>query len=105
MIERIQKKQDHAVILLDAIRCIEKTWRRVTDRTTHKCFHHMGILSAQGVNVTENEDDVEVEAAAADDLPLSEWVQQIDCDELGHYEYDAYATIDDNIVTTEAQTD
>jgi hypothetical protein len=37
----------------------------------------MGILSAQGVNVTENEDDVNVEAvttAAADndDLPLSE---------------------------------
>jgi hypothetical protein len=34
----------------------------------------------KGVNVTENEDDVEVEAAAAvdddDDLPLSEWVQK-----------------------------
>jgi hypothetical protein len=113
MMECIEKKQDHAVTLLDAIRCIEKAWRQVTDRTTriHNCFRHAGILSAQGVNVTENEDDVEVEAATAaaaaddDDLPLSEWVRKIDCDVLGHYNYDKYATIDDGIVTTEAQTD
>jgi hypothetical protein len=70
----------------------------------------MGILSAQGVNVTKNEDDVEVEAATAaaaadDDLPLSEWVRKIDCDVLGHYDYDKYAKIDDDIVTTKAQTD
>jgi hypothetical protein len=37
----------------------------------------VGILSAQGVNVTKNEDDVNVEAATTaaaddDDLPLSE---------------------------------
>jgi predicted nucleotide-binding protein len=109
MIECIEKKQDHAVTLLDAIWCIEKAWRRVTDRTIHNCFRHTGLLSAQGVNVTENEDDVEVEAAtaaAADDLPLSKWVQKSDCDVLVHYEYDAYATVEDNdIVMTEAQTD
>jgi hypothetical protein len=83
----------------------------VTARTIHNCFHHAGILSAQGVNVTENEDDFEVEtvtAAAADDddyLPLFEWVRKNGCDVLGRREYDAYATIDDDIVTTEAQTD
>jgi hypothetical protein len=63
------------------IRCIEKAWRRVSDKTIHNCFRHGGILSAQGVNVTEIEDDVEVEAAttaaADDDLPLSEWVRKI----------------------------
>jgi hypothetical protein len=32
-------------------------------------------------------------------------VRKIDFHVLGHYEYDAYATIDDDIVTTEAQTD
>jgi hypothetical protein len=32
-------------------------------------------------------------------------VRKIDCDVLGHYEYDAFATIDDDIVTTKAQTD
>jgi hypothetical protein len=32
-------------------------------------------------------------------------MRKIDCDVLGHYEYDTYATIDDDIVTTEAQTD
>jgi hypothetical protein len=82
--------------------------RQVTDRTIHNCFRHAGILSAQGVNVNENEDDVEVEAATAaadDDLPLSKWVRKIDCDVLGHYDYDKYATIDDDIVTTEEQTD
>jgi hypothetical protein len=31
MIECIEKKQDHAVTLLDAIRCIETAWRRITD--------------------------------------------------------------------------
>jgi hypothetical protein len=61
MMECIEKKQDHAVTLLDAIRCIEKAWRQVTDRTIHNCFRHAGILSAQGVNVTENGDDDEVE--------------------------------------------
>jgi hypothetical protein len=98
MMECIEKKQDHAVTLLDAIRCIEKSWRQVTDRTIHNCFRHVGILSTQGVNVTENEDGVEVEAAAAtaaaadddDDLPLSEWMRKIDCGMLGHYDYDKY---------------
>jgi hypothetical protein len=32
-------------------------------------------------------------------------MRKIDVDVLGHYEYDAYATIDDDIVTTETQTD
>jgi hypothetical protein len=110
MVECSEKKQDHAGTLLDAIRCIEKVWRRVTDRNIQNCFRHAGILSAQGVKVTENEDDVEVEAATAaaaddDDLPLSEWVRKIYCDVLGHYEYDAYATIDNDIVTTKARTD
>jgi hypothetical protein len=83
MVECIEKKQDHAVTLLDAIRCIEKAWRRVSDKTIHNCFRYAGILSAQGVNVTEIEDDVEVEAATTaaaasdDDLPLSEWVRKI----------------------------
>jgi hypothetical protein len=109
MMECIEKKQDHTVTLLDAIRCIEKAWRQVTDRTIHNCFRHMGILSAQGVNVTKNKDDVEVEAATAaaddDDLPYPSGCKKIDCDVLGHYDYDKYATIDDDIVTTEAQTD
>ena len=40
-----------------------------------------------------------------DDLPLTEWLRKVNCDELGQYDYEAYATIDDDIVTTEAQTD
>jgi hypothetical protein len=31
--------------------------------------------------------------------------RKVNCDELGQYDYEAYATIDDDIVTTEAQTD
>jgi hypothetical protein len=33
IVESIKKKQDYTVTLLDAIRFIEKTWRRVTTRT------------------------------------------------------------------------
>jgi hypothetical protein len=62
-----------------------------SERCIHNCFRHAGILSEQRVNVTENEDDIEVEAtttaaAAADDddnLPLSEWVRKTGCDVLG----------------------
>jgi hypothetical protein len=100
MIECIEKKQDLAITLLDAIQCSENAWRRVTDRTIRYCFRRAGILSAQGVNVSENEYRVAVEvttAAAADDndddddddLPLSEWVRKIRCDVVGHYDYDA----------------
>jgi hypothetical protein len=32
-------------------------------------------------------------------------VRKIDCDVLGHYEYEAYATIDNYIFTTKARTD
>jgi hypothetical protein len=60
MMECIEKRQDQAVTLLVAIRCVEKTRRRAADRITHNCGSHAGILSAQGVSVTENEDDVEV---------------------------------------------
>jgi hypothetical protein len=74
------------------------------------------MLSAPGVAVGENADAVAGEiAAAADnddddddkvgDLPLSEWVGNIGCDVLGHYDYDTHAIIDDDTVTTQAQTD
>ncbi|XP_023721482.1 tigger transposable element-derived protein 4-like [Cryptotermes secundus] len=101
IVESIEKKQDYTVTLLDAIRFIEKAWRRVTTKTIQNCFRHAGILSTQGLNGTENEDDTNND----DDLPLTEWLRKVNCDELGQYDYEAYATIDDNIVTTEAQTD
>jgi hypothetical protein len=53
------------------------------------------------LNGTENEDDTNND----DDLPLTEWLRKVNCDELGQYDYEAYAAIDDDIVTTEAQTD
>ena len=58
MIECIEKKQDHAITRLDAIRCIEKAWKRVTVRIIRKCFRYAGILSAQGVDVSDGEDAV-----------------------------------------------
>ena len=36
---------------------------------------------------------------------LTEWLRKVNCDELGQYDYEAYAKIDDDIVTTEVQTD
>jgi hypothetical protein len=101
IVESIEKKQDYTVTLLDAIRFIEKAWRRVTTKTIQNSFRHAGILSTQGLNGTENEDDTNND----DDLPLTEWLRKVSSDELGQYDYEAYATIDDDIVTTEAQTD
>jgi hypothetical protein len=85
------------------IRCAEKPWRRVTEKTVRNCFRHAGISSGvqEGVDVTDKEDDVDDD----DHLPLSEWVRKTDCGVLGQYDYDAYATIDDDIFTAETQTD
>ena len=58
MIECIEKKQDHAITLLDPVRCIEKAWKRVTVRTIRNFFRYAGILSAQGIDVSDSEDAV-----------------------------------------------
>ena len=81
MIEFIEKKQDHALTLLDAVRCNKKAWRRLTDRTIRNCLRYAVMLSAKGVDVGESEDAVAGEvatvAAADDDLPLKKWVQKL----------------------------
>jgi len=109
MVECIEKKQDHAVPVLDTIRCIEKAGRRVTDRTIHKCFRYAGILTAQRVDVSDSEDAVAGEVAtatpAADDLPLSKWVQKLVVMLWRHYDNDECAILDGDIVRTEAHTD
>ncbi|KAJ8865962.1 hypothetical protein PR048_033486 [Dryococelus australis] len=64
--------------LLDAIRFIEKARRQVTTKTIQSCFRHVGILSTQGLNGTENEDDNNND----DDLPLTEWLRKANCNEL-----------------------
>ena len=68
---------------------------------------HAGVLSAQGLDISENEDAVtgEVATTAAadddknDDLPLLEWVWRIGFDDVGHCDYDTYVITDDDIVT------
>jgi hypothetical protein len=50
----MEKKQNHAVTLLDANRCIDKARRPVTDRTIQHCFRHAGILSAQGIKTSHD---------------------------------------------------
>ncbi|KAJ8889251.1 hypothetical protein PR048_008749 [Dryococelus australis] len=97
----IKKKQDYTFTLLDAIRFIEKAWRLVTTKTIQNCFQHARILSTQELNGTENEDDTNND----DDLPLTEWLQKVKCNELGQYNSEAYATIDDDVITTEGKTD
>jgi hypothetical protein len=55
MTECIEKKQDHAITLLDSKRCIEKAWKRVTVRTIRNFLRYAGILSAQGVDASDSE--------------------------------------------------
>jgi hypothetical protein len=70
-------------------------------------FRHAGIsLRVQeGVDVTQKEEDVDDDDDDDDDLSLSEWVRKVNCGVLGQYDCDAYATINDDIVTAETQTD
>jgi hypothetical protein len=108
IIECIGKRQNRAITLLDEIRCIEKAGRRVKDRTIRNYFRYAGILTAQGVDVSDSEDAVAGQiatAAADDDLPLSKRVQKLVVMFRGHYDYDACAIIDGDIVRTEEHTD
>jgi hypothetical protein len=115
VIECIDKKQEHTVTLLHAIRCVDKAWRRVTEKTIRNCFRHAGITTRgqEVAETTENgcneENDAAVAAPAADDddddLPLSEWVHKVDGDIRASYDLDAYVSIDDEVVTAKTQTE
>jgi len=96
MIECIEKKQDHAMTLLDAVRCIAKAWRQVMDRNVCNCFCHIGIRSKS----------VRMKMPSWVKLPLL--LLMMIClyrngreklvVNVGHYDYDAYAVIDNDIV-------
>jgi hypothetical protein len=112
--ECIEKRQNRAITLLDEIRCIEKADRRLNVRNIRNYFRYAGILTAQGVNVSDSEDAIAAQVATAaaadnddddDDLPLSKRVQKLVVMFRGHYDYDACAIIDGDIVRTEAHTD
>jgi hypothetical protein len=110
MIGFIDKKQEHTEILLRAVRCVDKAWRRVTEKTIRNCFRHAGITTGgqEVAETTENgyseENDAAVAAVADDDdLPLSEWVRKVDRDILASYDLDAFVSIDDDVVTSETQ--
>jgi hypothetical protein len=120
MIEFIDKKQEHTATLLPAVRCVDKAWRRVTEKTIRNCFRHAEITTGgqEDIETAENGCNEENDAAAAaaspaaaddddddDDLPLSERVGKVDRDTLASYDLDAYVSIDDDVVTAEIQTE
>jgi hypothetical protein len=115
MIEFTDKKQEHTVPLLHAIRCVDKAWRRVAEKTIRNCFRHAGITTGgqEVAETTENGCDEENDAApapaaAADDdgdLRLSERVRKVDRDILASCDLDAYVSIDDDVATAETQTE
>jgi hypothetical protein len=39
----LRRSREHTVTLLDAVRCVEKAWRRVTEKTIRNRFRHAGI--------------------------------------------------------------
>ncbi|KAJ8884288.1 hypothetical protein PR048_016145 [Dryococelus australis] len=69
---RSLKCRYHKLIILRIVESIEKK----QDYTN--CFLHAGILSTQGLNGTENEDVTNND----DDLPLTEWLRKVNCNEL-----------------------
>ncbi|XP_049961827.1 tigger transposable element-derived protein 4-like [Schistocerca serialis cubense] len=100
MIQCTEKKQDYSTSLLSAIRYITKTWSRVKAQTFKKGFRH-GKGTTEGVNAAKIEDTFD----DTDDLPLSDLLPEISCDNLSRRVFEMYATIDDYLVTTEVQTE
>lgn len=102
MIECIEKKQDYSITLMDAMRCIAKAWNRVTAKTIQNCFRHAGISSTEERNAAETEDMFD---DCEDNLPLSTFLRNINSEIPSDCDYDMYAIIDDDLITTEVQTE
>lgn len=66
IIKNLDKGKTVEISLLDAIRMLAQSWQDVSVNTIKNCFKHAGWVS------TNSEFD------EADDLPLSQWIRQID---------------------------
>ncbi|PSN51787.1 hypothetical protein C0J52_10887 [Blattella germanica] len=87
---------------MDAMRCIAKAWNRVTAKTIQNCFRHAGISSTEERNAAETEDMFD---DCEDNLPLSTFLRNINSEIPSDCDYDMYAIIDDDLITTEVQTE
>ena len=83
--------------MLHAVRFVHKAWERITEKTIYN--NHAGIIQEEvsteiicSIATTEEDED---------DLPLSEWVRRFDSVNFASCDLDGFASVDDDILTTE----
>ncbi|KAJ2943144.1 hypothetical protein O0L34_g5290 [Tuta absoluta] len=77
-----------------------RTWEEVTPTTIQHSFRHAGLCT----NSTIDEVETEPEFDSDDDLPLTEWIQQVNM--TGNtVNFQTYIEVDDCLLTTTSLTD
>jgi hypothetical protein len=112
VVDYIEKKQDHTLTPLDAVRCVEEVCIRFMDKTVCICFvtweSHEEYSKMMSLRRKEGRKEGGGGGYGGDgdeeDLPLSKWVWKVGCGILGQYDCDAYEAPDDDI-TYKTQTD
>lgn len=95
LIDRMEKKQDPKISVLDAIRIMSDAWNNVTPTTIQNCYKKAGFVSVLNESFEEE-----------DDLPLSTWLKNRDINNFQNCaSIDEYVDIDSDVVTSGLKTD
>lgn len=95
-IRALDSKTEFSVTVLDALRMLNNAWGRVTTETIANCYKHAGFQSSDPVPDNDSDDEID------DDIPLSQ-LRRIGLS--SDVNFDAYATVDDNVSTSTQMTD
>lgn len=95
LIDRMEKKQDTKISVLDAIRIMSDAWNNVTPTTIQNCYKKAALVSALNGSFEEE-----------DNLPLSTWLESRDINNFQNCaSIDEYVDIDADVVTSGLKTD
>ncbi|KAJ2941431.1 hypothetical protein O0L34_g3643 [Tuta absoluta] len=100
LMELVESKGKTSVNMLHAVNFLSKAWEEVTPTTIQHPFRHAGLCT----NSTIDEVETEPEFDSDDDLPLTEWIQQVNM--TGNtVNFQTYIEVDDCLLTTTSLTD
>ena len=89
----LENKEKFTVSILDAIRMLNKSWQCVTSATIKNCFRHAHLSAGTPSDDEEN-------------IPLSEWLKMQNIENVvPQQDIDLYASVDDDLVTSETPSD
>ncbi|KAJ2948731.1 hypothetical protein O0L34_g7989 [Tuta absoluta] len=100
LMELVESEGKTSVNMLHAVNFLSKAWEEVTPTTIQHSFRHAGLCT----NSTIDEVETEPEFDSDDDLPLTEWIQQVNM--TGNtVNFQTYIEVDDCLLTTTSLTD